>query len=277
MSGEFTYENYGQSEEFRPKTASTRKIEKGLKRILVAAAVIIAAECLWLFGVSPCIPFSTLEVNGFPGFDGQAVLGFAGITDKSSFISTTVMKAENTLAGHYLVESARVVKRFPDRLSVFLEPRKAVASSLVLIQGRLMPILFDRNGVVFGIGESSDWESLPVLSGLVIEQPSLGMKLPAALAPLLEEIGRIQDETPYLLDLVSEIRVNRKPFDGFDLVLYPVHYPVRVRLGNSLSEETLRYVMLMLDVFKRRKIWPQEIDFRSGMSSYTVKEASSVE
>jgi hypothetical protein len=44
-----------------------------------------------------------------------------------------------------------------------------------------------------------------------------------------------------------------------------------------MNEETLRYVMLLLDVFKSNDSMPEEIDFRSGVASYIVKEAPSGE
>lgn len=287
MSGEFIYENYGQPEDFQLKKTSSRKMEKGLKKILVIAAIILGAEFVWLFGVSPCIPFSVVNVKGFPGFEKDAILRFAGIGESASFVSLNAAAVEKKLEGHYLVESARVTKRFPDRLSISLEPRKAVTLSLVTItdgqMSRQIPVYIDKSGVVFQIGNGNDVPrnaprvNLPVLSGIVIEQPSLGMRLPTAFVPLLEEFARLGNDAPHLMAAVSEIQVNRKPYDGFDLTLFPVHSPVRVQLGSNLSEETIRYALLVLDVLKQQNSQPGEIAFRSGISSYTVKEAPFVE
>jgi cell division protein FtsQ len=272
MSGNFIY-----SEDVLPaKPAVSRGLEKGLKRLAAVAAVILGAECIWLFVVSPCMPLSTVEVNTFPGFDKAAVLALAGIGDGASFVTVNAGAAEKALAGHYLVESARVLKRFPDRLRIYLEPRRAVALSLAAVSGRVQPVYFDREGVIFQIGNGDGSlvsPNLPILSGLVIEQPALGLRLPAALGSLLGDLEKIGASSPELLGAVSEIRINRKPFDGFDLILYPLHNPVKVRLENNLNEDTLRYVMLLLDVFRSTNPGSRELDFRSGVASYTVKEA----
>ncbi|MCL2880454.1 MAG: FtsQ-type POTRA domain-containing protein [Treponema sp.] len=255
-----------------------RKIEKGLKRLLIIAAIILGAEFIWLAGISPCIPLSAIDVQSFPGFDKAAVLAYAGISDKSSFVSVNAGETEKILASCYLVEQARVVKRFPDRLSIFLAPRKAVALAMADVDGSQAPVYFDRHGVVFKIGNAAGevfQNTLPVISGLVIQDASLGMQLPASLVPFLTELAGIEEKAPELLAAISEIKVNRRPYDGFDLVLYPVHSPVRVRLGNSISEETLRYVMVILDVFDSQPVKPAEIDFRSIISPYTVKEVPS--
>ncbi|GHV94131.1 cell division protein FtsQ [Spirochaetia bacterium] len=284
MSGDFTYpaeEDFGvYMNDVSVKPAASGKIEKGLKRILILAGIILGAEIIWLFGVSPCIPLSTLEVRGFAGFNGGDVLRYANIQEGASFISTNAKETEKLLAANYLVESAKVIKRFPDRLSIFLEPRRAVALSLADVAGRQLPLYYDKHGVVFRIGEGrgeSPAGNLPILSGLVFENPVLGMRLPAAFGSLLEQLAKIEEDTPELLAAVSEIRIHRKAFDGFDLVLYPVHKPIRVRLESNVTEETLRYVLLMLDVFEPRSSVPEEIDFRSGMGSYKVKEAPSGE
>jgi cell division protein FtsQ len=273
MSGEFIF-----SEDVLPsRPAVSRNLNRGLKRLIIIAVVILAAEGIWLFVVTPCMPFSVVEVNTFPGFDREAALALAGIGEGASFVTVNAGAAEKALAGFYLVASARVTKRFPDRLRIYLEPRRAAAFSLAMISGRMTPVYFDRDGVVFQIGNRDEIRispNLPLLSGLVFEQPFLGMRLPAAFASLLDDLEKIGTLSPELLGAVSEIRINRKPFDGFDILIYPVHYPVRVKLKNSLTENTLRYVMLLLDTLEaENSILPEEIDFRSGVASYTVKEA----
>lgn len=268
MAGDFSY-----ADDIPFKGTASGKIEKGLKRLLVIAGLILAAELVWLFGISPCIPLSTVEVTGFPGLEGTEALRYAGIREGASFVSVNVREAERILAAHPMVESARVIKRFPDRLSVFLEERRAVALSLAEAGGRLLPLYFDRHGVVFRIGGGpgeAPPAPLPVVSGLVFEHPAVGMRLPAAFNSFLAELGTIAEHAPELLAAVSEIRIERKAFNVFDLVLYPVHYPIRVRLGERCDEETLRYALLMLDVLASGDSFPEEIDFRSGMGSYKV-------
>lgn len=274
MSGEFIFSE----DVLPPRPEVSRHFGKGLKRLIIIAAVILGAEGIWLFVVSPCMPFSTIEVNSFPGFDRDAALALAGIGEGASFMTVNAGTVEELLGAHYLVASVRATKHFPDRLRIYLEPRRAVAFSLAAVSGRVLPVYFDREGVIFQIGDRDDvwvFPGLPILSGLVFEQPVPGMRLPAAFGSLLENLEKIESRSPDLLKGISEIRINRKPFDGFDLILYPLHSPVRVRLNNNLTEDTLRYVMLLVDVFASKDFSPDEIDFRSGLASYTVKEAPS--
>ena len=274
MASEYIVNNVNSGNGLPVRNASSGKIEKNLKRLLIIAAIVLGAELIWLFGISPCIPLSTLEVKGFPEFDGDAVLEYAGINSKTSFISVNVKDIEKIIASHPLVESVKIVKRYPDRLSLYLQPRKAVALSMAAIDGRPVPVYFDKHGVVFRIGSWQDTAQfdLPVVSGIVITDVQPGLLLPSALKPFLAELALIEEQTPVLLEAISEIKINRKSFNDYDLTLYPRHNPVRVRLGKNINEEILKYVLVMLNVFETQSALPQEIDFRSIISPYSVKE-----
>jgi len=268
MTSNFTYAPTGKT---NAGNKSAKKVEKGLKRLLIIAGVIFAAELIWLFGVSPFIPFSTIEVNGFDGLSRAEILKLAGINENSSFMSTNVREAQERLSANVLVESAKVIKRFPDKLSIFLISRKAAAVTLADMGRGQSPLYVDRHGVFFKTAEaSSQADGLPVLSG--IENPRLNMRLPPGLVPLVENISAIAASSPELLAAISEIRIERKAWDGYDLVIYPVHSSIRVRIENNLTEEVIRYMLLMLNVFENNSLKPQEIDFRSGMGSYKIKE-----
>jgi cell division protein FtsQ len=257
-------------------------LEKGLKALIIAAAAILVLELIWLLAVSPCMPLTKIETPPFPGMSREEILAAAGIGERSSYVSVKASQAEKSLENLYAVESARVIKRFPNAVKIVLIPRSAAGMSLARLDGKLTPLYFDRTGLVFKIGkgngeDAGDLPELPIISGLIFENPSPGMRLPAIFGPLLARLEAIRDASPELLAAISEIRINRKAFDGFDLVLYPVHNPVRIRLEPDLNEASLRYVMLMLDVFASKHSEIEEIDFRAETASYKEKEAPSGE
>jgi cell division protein FtsQ len=253
-------------------------LEKGIKVIIIAAASVLVLELLWIFAISPCMPLSRLELTGFPGLDREETLRRAGIGERASYISINPRAVEKKLGAIREVESVRVTKRFPNSVTILLVPRVAVALAFDRIGGRQTPLYFDRHGVPFKAGgplsqaRSPQGLGLPVISGLPLGE---GKALPAIYLPLFASLDKIRGAEPRILEAISEIRVNRKPFDGFDLVLYPVHSPIRVRLEPGLNEETLRYVMLMLDVFAEGEQEIEEIDFRTETASYKLKEVSS--
>jgi len=273
MTSEYYYESEV-SANVLAKKKSTEKIEKGLKRLLIIAGIIFAAELIWLLGISPFIPFSTVDVHGFHDFSRSKILYLGGIDDNSSYFSTNVNLVKERLSSNILVESAVVMKRFPDKLSIYLNPRKPAAVTLVNTNLGQAMMYIDRQGVIYKIEEDASMERafIPVISG--IENPQLNMRLPSALIPLMYNLGEISVSSPELLSAISEIKLEKKAWDGYDLVLFPVHSSIKVRVENNLTEESLRYILLMLNVFERDNNRPQEIDFRSGMGSYKIKELS---
>ena len=253
-----------------------KKIEKGLKKLVIIAGIIFAAQLIWLFGISPFIPFSVIEVEGFEGLNREEILSLAGITETSSFVSSDIKQIQENFLSNVLVESSKVIKRFPDKLSIFLSPREPVAVSLTNINSLQKLIYLDRHGVFFKMADlelqnvGHILENYVILSG--IENPQLNMQLPSSLISLLENIMSITSNAPELLSAISELKIEPKAWDGYELVIYPVHSNIKVRVESSLTEEVLRYMLLMLNVMDGNMQKPHEIDFRSGMGSYKNKE-----
>jgi cell division protein FtsQ len=248
--------------------------ERILKHVLVLVAVLLGAELLWLFGIRPCMPFSRFEMRGIPGMDASLALAAAGIGKHSSFMTLNRKAAEAALESLPMVRSAKVLKHFPSGLEIVLEPRKAAAVVFSGNGGRLKPVLIDGNGTVFDV-DASGGEELPVVSGIDLDKAFPGMKLPRSYGKIFRQLEQIAAESPELLLAVSEIRINRKNYDGFDLTVFPTHVPIKVRLGPELNAETIKYMLLVLDVLSARAEEIEEIDFRTGTASYTVKEAYS--
>jgi len=249
--------------------------ERFIRVFIVIAALCLGAELIWLLGISPFRPFSKIDITGLDGIDREEIFAMAGISASSSYFSTSAMKIENALMGISSIESARVFKFFPNRLRIVLESRKPVAFALASVNSKTVPVVFDSQGVIFEIGGKTLPGIYPVISGLVIEDPVPGMRLPGPFIPFLKELEKIEMSAPELLSAVSEFRIYRKLFDGFDLILYPAHKKIKVRMS-EINEDSLRYALLMVDVLSSDLISERGIDtldFRSGIASYIPKEA----
>jgi cell division protein FtsQ len=256
---------------------SGARFDKVPKWIIMAVCFAAGAELIWLLGITPFMPFSRINVSPAGGLSREHILALAGIGVQSSFISVNVRDAEQRLRALPQIRTARVFKHFPDKLEIILEGRSPAAMALAGSGGIAVPVFFDATGVIFQVGSGTYPETipeLPVVSGLVIEDPVPGMRLPAMFVSVFSAIESISMNAPELLAAVSEIRISRKSFDGFDLILYPVHKQIRVRLS-ELNEDLLRYTLLTVDVLAAKEPGVGDIDFRAGTVAYTLKEASS--
>jgi cell division protein FtsQ len=273
MAGDYIYTGNMMADE---KNTGSSRFSKGLKWLLTAVCLTLGAYLVWLLGITPFMPFYRIDVTPVEGLSREFMLGAAGITAQSSFLSVNTRETEKILKALPQIESARVIKRFPDRLEISAEGRKALALILAEVDGRLEPAVFDSRGVVFRVGAAAgdSITQLPLVSGISFERAVPGAQLPAALNSFLLDMEAIRLSAPELLAAVSEIRLLRRSFDGFDLILYPVHKKIRVRLS-ALNEDLLRYTLLVADVLPVKEKGIDMIDFRSGMASYILKEASS--
>jgi cell division protein FtsQ len=261
---------------------SPSRSDKILKGLLMVLAIVLAVELVWLLGITPCMPFNHVEIRGLPELGDAEIIARAGIASDSSFVNFNSQRAAAALEELYMVGEASVTKRFPDTLRIDIKPRKACAIAFAAYQGKAVPVFFDQEGVVFRIGAAGEElkalsEKLPIISGLVFEDLRPGIRLPEDLKPLLENLESVNSRNPLLLSLISEIRVHKKIYGGYELVLYPAHAPVRFRVGPELTEEMLRYIMLVIDVFRRQGVEVDEIDFRAGTASFKPKEVRSVQ
>ena len=255
-----------------------RRFEKTLRVLIIIALLCLVCELVWLFVITPFRPFSVIDVTGYLGIEREVILECAGVTSGSSYFSANAAAIEKALLGFNQIQSVKVRKSFPGKLEIALESRQPVALALASVSGATVPVVLDSQGVIFQVGgieiDSSLPGRLPVISGIFIDDPYPGMKLPALLVPLLSELEKIRLAAPELLEAVSEFRINRKLFDTYDLFLYPVHKKIKIRLS-ELNEDSLRYCLLMVDVMAAKESSIDTLDFRSGIASYIPKEAAS--
>jgi cell division protein FtsQ len=251
------------------------KFEKPLKRILFACSILLAGELLWLFVISPCMPLSAVDIKGLGGISRIAALEQAGIDSRSSFMSVNATAAEAALSALPIVESAKVIKHFPDSVEIIITNRTPVAAATADMGGRTFPVLFDKDGVLFQIGQNGGADgdaALPIVSGLVFENIAPGLRLPEFLLPLFSDLNTLRRDAPELLSTISEIRIDKKKYDAYELTLYPVYNPARIRIGQHITEDKLRYMLLLLDVLSEKGVALDELDFRTGTASYKVRE-----
>lgn len=252
-------------------------VGKTFRWFLFFASLVLGAELIWFLGISPFRPFRKIEVNGFSYFDRDSILKYAGINSESSFISVNSRELERLIGALPQIESVRVFKRFPGKLEISLQGRRAAVMTMTMLGGRTVPVLLDRQGVVFQVGSGSSPDlllDLPIISGLITEPVFLGMRLPARFISFLEDLDAIRLNAPELLSAVSEIKINRQSPEGLDMILYPLHSKIRIRLS-GINEDILRYALLVVDVLADREGGIDIIDFRSGMASYYQKEVPS--
>ena len=123
-------------------------------------------------------------------------------------------------------------------------------------------------------------ELQPLLLGLATQllqllcHAEVGLELPTILVGFLESLRDLKANAPELHSLFSEYRVVRRNDYVYEVVLYPMHYSVPVRIGARVDPGMLQYALMMLDMLERegKLAGAVELDFRSGEGVLRMRE-----
>jgi cell division protein FtsQ len=243
---------------------------------LVAALAVLAAGLLafhlWL---TPRLLLRNVVLSSDIDLSQAQVLRAAGLEGVVEFFRLDPRLVETRLQAFPPVARASVSKAFPDTLRIRLVGRRPLAALLARQgEGPTLPLAVDREGVVFQVGRELTVWDLPLLSGVEFAEVRTGLRLPASLRPFLVDLERLAEEEPALSRLVSEIRLVPRRGDRYELELYTVSYPVRLRLGERLSPEALRSALVVLDLLKAQGLLERvrELDLRTGEVVYRIGE-----
>lgn len=243
---------------------------------LLFLVLVFILEVLYQIVILPRLVVNKISLQVEPGIslsDAQ-ILDLAGLSGEESFFALNVDRIRQNLEAYPLVKEARVSKTFPDTLEIVLLKRSPLAMAFVDTGQRTVPVLFDSGGVIYEIGASLSNYDVPVVSGIRFPELKLGMRIPAELVVFLEDLEKLKDANPTLFGLISEIKFIKKMANDYEVILYPTIHPVKVRLGNRLDENLLKYIVMVLDVVAKGSLLPglEEIDFRTGDVVYRVRE-----
>jgi len=244
-----------------------------LKMLVGLLAIFLALEVAFYLVLVPANADIRVEIRGTETVGMDELCSLAGITGNEKWLRFNTALAASRLAANPLFESVTVSKQFPDTVVVSVTERHAVAFSYGTKDGRTVPVEIDRNGIAFRVASNVMGTELPLITGPQFDNPVAGQRLNPALKPLLAQIEALERDKPLLLSALSEIKIEEKPFGGYDLVLYPVHTPVRVKTDKALNEDAIQYMMLVLDVIGGLQLDIDEIDIRAGTVAYKVKGA----
>jgi cell division protein FtsQ len=242
--------------------------------ILFLLAVLVLEIVFHLF-IAPELVIKTINIKARDDFplSNAEILEAAEVRERPYFFSVSSGDIERRLERIPMVEDAAVSTSFPDTMTIDLRGRAPIGVIPVTSDGGMQQALVDDQGVIFAAG-GEQVHDLPVISGIEVPQMSSGMRLPEQVKGFLRDMETLRSNAPSLYRLISEVKFVKKNESSFEVLLYPAHYRVRVRLGPTLDTHTLKYIMLVLDVISGRGMEDDivEVDFRTEHVVYRVGE-----
>ncbi len=251
------------------REAKQDKLITVLKVVFVVLALCVAGEFAYYKFLKPSLEYPVVSVSGTENYSAGEIVDVLRPMNVANWFDFDADKAVAIIASMPGIDTVSVRKSFPNKIYIEVAERTPVASTFIVNNGHSVPVQIDRNGYIFperkGDAENA---TMPIISGLPVEHYSDGMRLPSKYRPLIEQIYNIQKLPQKYLAAVSEICVVPKEYGNYELVLIPVASKVRVLTDRSLNEDSLKYMMIALDVVNKIEPDAGEIDLRYGSVSY---------
>jgi cell division protein FtsQ len=275
MSQALAFDKYGK----RPRTSRGGNREALFNRLLLAVVLclilFLIGELVFHFIVAPRLTVRNIVVRSDLPLSEEEILSIAGTEENAFYYKVDPLRIREALEQLPMVRRAVVKKTFPDALHITLYGR--IPLSILFFttpQGSSIPMAIDDQGVVFEIGSAlSQWD-LPVITGLEFKRLEVGTRLPEKVRPSLKDLERLRREDPGIFRLISELRLIPKPTGELEILLYPIQFPVRLRLSGELDPAVLGNAVVILDLLAEQELLTRvkELDMRTGDVVYRMEE-----
>jgi cell division protein FtsQ len=277
MSEALIFDKYGKYKRSRTSRKQIREsvFNRALVILVIALCLILVGELVFHFVIAPRMTVRTITIKSDSSLSKEEILAIAGIEESVYYYNLDTVQMVEDLEGLAQVREAVVEKVFPDALNITLYGRVPLAMFFFTTpEGASIPLVIDDQGVVFEIGSGvSEWD-LPVITGVKFQQLRVGMKLPERVRPILQDLRTLQNQEPDLFRLISELRLISKSTGVLEILLYPIQYPVRLRLSAGLDPAAMRNALIILDLLAGQEVLRRvrELDMRTGEVVYRMEE-----
>lgn len=244
-----------------------------LKILIVFIVVLFFVEVISYLLVLPARSNAIVYVDGCETLTLYEIKKIAGLSDQTKWLGINSSVISRLLISSPLIASATVEKKFPDKVLIKITERKAVAISFVEINDVTVPVEIDKEGVVFRIGSNYISKNLPIITGLTFSSLRAGIQVNKQLSDLFMQLDVLERNHSVLLNEISEIKIRPRKYGGYDLVLYPVKSCFSLITNKLLTEDTLRYMILLIDVARETGLDKTvvELDIRGSSAVYTKR------
>ncbi|MCM1321438.1 MAG: FtsQ-type POTRA domain-containing protein [Bacteroides sp.] len=242
-----------------------------LKVLVILLSVVLGAEALLYFAVMPCFSPARVSFSGVSDVTAEQLYYRLSPLAGQSWIRFDTVRATSLLMSSAAIADISAEKKFPDQILFSVTERTPVAMSLATVRGKTVPVQIDRSGVVFAVNKGIPEKSVPLVSGLSFSEPEEGMRLLQRDRKLMEQIEIIEKNCPEYFSVISEIKILPKNYGNYELILYPTHSHIKIYTDKTLNEESLKYMMIVIDAINSMDLHVTEVDLRYGSVSYKTQ------
>lgn len=153
------------------------------------------------------LEITRVKIEGNLQLSEESLLKITGLELPRNYLDIKTAELRATLEEHPLIYRAKVSKTFKGALRILLSRSNPVVTVLSENEGDTLPLYFDRTGTCIQVGVQRGVIDVPVLSGVLVKNPVLGMQLPHWIQSFLQQIDIIKHDNPALIAKISEFRL----------------------------------------------------------------------
>ena len=275
MSEALIFDKHGRRRRSTDRENRELLFNRILLGLVMCLILFLVGELVFHFIIAPRLTVRNIVIKSDLSLSKEEILSIAGTGENPFYYEIEPVRIREALEHQPMVRKAVVEKIFPDALHITLYGR--IPLSILFFttpEGTSIPMVIDDQGVVFEIGRAlSEWD-LPVITGIEFKSLEVGTRLPEKVQPILQDLHRLRQEDPGLFRLISELRLVPKAAGNLEILLYPVQFPVRLRLAGGLDPAGLRNAVVILDLLAKQEllIRVRELDMRTGEVVYRMEE-----
>lgn len=252
----------------RQERRSNARFFIAIKVVIIILLIIGVLELLCYKFILPSVSYPLVYVEGVKNYSGEEIVRLLKPLNVNTWYSFSVEQAVSLLASESGIDSVSVKKVFPNKIYIKVHEREAVALTFINIDNSSVPLQIDKSGVLFAEKNPLNTLNMPIISGLPINHLSEGMRIPEKYRSLIEDISAIRALKEDYFNAIAEVCVLPKEYGNYELVIIPAKSHIKIMTDRKLNEDSLKYMMVALDVVSKIDKEATQINIRAGVVSY---------
>lgn len=254
------------------------KERKLLTYLIGILTILLIVEGGFNLFLAPRLRITNVVLDSDLNLDDGALLHITGLDRDNWFFSLDQDVIQASLMNLAAVEEAFVVKHFPNKLTITIVSREPLIMAVSAGPREVLPLIIDKEGVIFLSGREVFSYDLPLLGGFDTSLSVAGKRIPQELNPLLGDLELLRVGSKELFDIISEINVISLERGVLDVEMILTTHSIPVILDLPLTREKMSQAIMLVDVMEKEGLASriEGIDLRSGSIVYREKEAEGV-
>jgi cell division septal protein FtsQ len=196
-------------------------------------------------GAATFFRLKNIEVSTAKNLSREEILALVGVEAGQDLARMNLKRMGEQLSQNPWVETVRIHRYFPDRISITVKEREPLA---IVNMGYIYYL--DKNGIVFKVLNQGDKLDYPVVTGFSEEELSSNpIVTRAALKTTCELLGVLREKGAFILADVSEIHYDK----GYGFTLFTASGGLPVKIGaGDFGTKVARFARIYQELMAQR-------------------------